>query len=243
MKKILAMTIFAATLMVGCNNDLESEGVSRTTYFPTFELEGESFYLIDEDQPFEEPGITVTEQGAPISFNTQYIGRYTGYTGTTIGTEADEYRVTYDAVNKDGFAASETRTVAKVNTGDFVSSISGAYLASSVRVSGEAYEDVLVLVTEVEPDVFEVSDALGGFYSDGRALGDDYLVHGLQITVNDIPSNDFSFTTDVERGDGTPLTVDDVEIDDETRTITLHTVTDAFASGDWEITLTQIQPE
>jgi hypothetical protein len=234
MKKILTMTIFAAFVLAGCNNDLD---------FPTFELSGESFYLIDEDEAFEEPGITVTEQGAPIPFNTQYIGRYTGYSGSTIGPDADEYRITYDAVNKDGFAASETRTVAKVNTGDFVTSIAGAYLASSVRVSGEAYEDVLVLVTEVAPGVFEVTDALGGFYSDGRALGDDYLVQGLQITVNDVPSNDFTFTGDVQRADGVGLTVDNVEIDAETKTITLHTVTDEFANGDWEITLTQIQPE
>lgn len=242
MKKILISLMLISALVTGCNNDLETEGLSRTTYFPEFVLEGEDFYVIPETETFNEPGIEVLEQGAPIQFTSRFTGRYTGYSGSTIGAAADEYTLSYRAVNRDGFAATTGRVIAKVNTGDFVTSIAGAYYATSVRVGGETYEDVLVLVREVEPGVFEVTDALGGFYSDGRALGDDYLVHGLEITVNDLSVGDFSYEEDVVRGDGTGLQVSELDIDPATKTITFRTTTDEFANGDWTITLTQIQP-
>ncbi len=243
MKKFLIYITVAASL-VACNNDLETEGISRTTYFPEFVVEGEDLYIVDDAASYSEPGITVLEQGEPIDFTTTYTGRYTGYTGTTIGTADDQYTVTYDAVNRDGFAASTSRTVVVTPTGDFSTSIAGAYLAESVRISGEAYEDVLVMVIETAPGVFTVTDALGGFYSDGRGLGDDYLVPGLEITVNDLSTNDFTYTTDVERiADGAAMEVSELSIDTANKTITFRTTTGAFGNGDWEITLTQIQPE
>jgi hypothetical protein len=228
--------------LVGCNNDLETEGISRTTYFPEFVMEGDDFYIIPEGEDFTDPGVTVLEQGEPIDFTTTFVGRYSGYTGSTIGEAPDQYFVTYNAVNRDGFAASASRTVVSVNTGDFVNSIEGVYRASTVRISGEAYEDLLVLITEVEPGVFEVTDALGGFYTDGRALGDDYLTVGLQIAVNDLSSDDFTYNSDVTRLDGTALQVSDMTIDPDTKTISFRTTTGEFANGDWTITLTQIQP-
>lgn len=243
MKKFL-MYITVAASLVACNNDLETEGVSRTTYFPEFVMEGSDFIIVDDAAAYSEPGIEVLEQGSPIDFTTTYTGRYSGYSGTTIGTDDDEYTVTYAAVNRDGFAAAATRTVVVTGTGDFETSIEGLYSAETVRISGEAYdENIFVMVTEVSPGVFAVTDALGGFYSDGRALGDDYLVLGLEIAVNDLATNDFTYTSDVERADGIAMEVSELSIDPETRTISFHTSAPSLASGDWDITLTQIQPE
>jgi hypothetical protein len=240
--KNLIIYLMLVAVLVGCNNDLETEGISRTTYFPEFVIEGEDFYVIPEGEDFVDPGVTVLEQGEPIDFTTTFVGRYTGYTGTTIGTDPDQYFVTYNAVNRDGFAASASRTVVSVNTGDFVNSIEGVYLASTTRVTGEAYEDLLILITEVEPGVFQVSDALGGFYTDGRALGDDYLTVGLEISVNDLSSDDYSYTPDVMRLDGIPMEVSEMSIDTENKTISFRTIAGELANGDWSITLTQIQP-
>jgi len=242
MKKFLIYMTVAAGL-VACNNDLETEGLSRTTYFPEFVMEGSDLIITDDAAGYSEPGIEVLEQGAPIDFTTTYTGRYTGFSGTTLGTDDDEYTVTYNAVNRDGFAASATRTVVITSTGDFETSIEGLYLAETTRISGEAYDNLLVMVTEVSPGVFMITDALGGFYSDGRALGDDYLVLGLEVTVNDLATNDFTYTADVERADGIAMEVSDLAIDPATKTISFHTAAPSLASGDWDITLTQIQPE
>lgn len=89
MKKLLIYTICVAATLMGCN-DLESEGLSRITYFPEFVIEGDDFYLIDEGVNFTEPGIAVLEQGTAIPFTATYNGRYTGYSGTTIGTDPDQ---------------------------------------------------------------------------------------------------------------------------------------------------------
>lgn len=242
MKKIYIIIALAAVITIGCNSNLETEGISRITYFPDFIVEGEDINVIDVDEAFTEPEVTVLEQGSEIPFTAVYTGRYTGYEGTTIGSELDEYTLTYEAVNRDGFEASRSITIARINTGNFVNSIEGAYLATSVRVNDEAYENLMVLVVEVAPNVFEVTDALGGFYSDGRALGDGYLVEGLEISINDLSAGDFSYEADVQRVDEIPMTVSEMEIDADTKTISFRLTTGEFADGDWNITLTQIQP-
>jgi hypothetical protein len=242
MKKLFLYITVVAFTAVGCNNDLATEGISRITYFPEFVMEGGDLYFIEEGEPFTDPGVIALEGGEEIPFTTTYIGRYSGYTGTTIGAAADEYRLTYSAVNKDGFTATENRNIFAVNTGDFVSSIEGTYTATSVRVSGEAYEDVFMMVREVSPNVFEISCSLGGFYSDGRALGDGYLVLGGRITLTDLPNGAFTYTPQVERADGIVLNMSEMEIDTDAKTISFRITTGEFANGDWTITLTQLQP-
>jgi hypothetical protein len=243
MKKITYLIIILAAAALGsCNSDLATEGISTVTFYPEFNLTGDPFYIIAEDEEWTDPGVEVTEGDTEIPYTATYTGRYTGYTGTVIGDDPDEYSLVYSAVNKDGFSGSDSRRLARVNTGDFVNSVAGAYSGTSVRAGGETYTDILILIVEVEPNVFEISCSLGGFYSDGRALGDAYLVLGGQISINDLSTGDFTYETDVLRADGTAMEVSEMEIDPATKTISFRTTTDEFANGDWQITLTQIQP-
>jgi hypothetical protein len=240
MKKLLILT-FAAAIGWGCNNDLESEGLSRTTYFPEFRLEGEDFYLIDEGEPFAEPGITVLEQGSQIAYTSTYTGRYTGYSGTTIGTEPDQYVLTYSAKNRDGFLASTSRTIVAVNTGDLVTSIEGAYISDPVRINGVSYEPSIVLIWEVAPNVYEISCSVGGFYADGRGDGDQSLAKGGTIKVNNLATNDFTFTTGHVDSFGSDIGITSMTVDPATKTITF-VANGNFANGTWNVTMTQIQP-
>jgi hypothetical protein len=241
MKKLLLYIIVAATVLVGCDSDLETEGISRTTYFPEFVLEGEDFYVIDEGEPFEDPGITVLEQGNEIPFTATYTGRYSGFSGSAIGTEPDQYTLTYNAVNKDGFAASESRTIASVNTGDLVTSIEGAYLADPVRINGVSYSPNLVLIWKIAPDVYEISCSVGGFYADGRGDGDLSLSRGGTITVNNLATNDFSFTPGYIENFDDEVGITSMTVDPATKTITFVAEGD-FDNGKWNVTMTQIQP-
>ena len=242
MKKITYLIIILAVVTGACNLDLATEGISTITYYPEFTLTGDQFYILDEDEVWTDPGVEVTEGESEIPYTATYTGRYTGFSGTTIGDDPDEYNLVYSAVNKDGFSGTESRRLARVNTGDFVSSVSGAYNGKSVRITGETYTDVLILIVEVEPNVFSISCSLGGFYTDGRALGDAYLVLGGTISINDLSTGDFTYETDVLRADGVAMEVSDMTIDPATKTIAFRTTTNEFASGDWQITLTQIQP-
>lgn len=241
MKQYFLYLMMGITL-IGCNTDLESEGLSRITYYPEFVLEGEDFIILEPNEPYAEPGIEVLEQGNPISFESESYGRYSEFSGiNTVGDEIDQYSVVYSAVNKDGFASSFTRTVVRTTTGDFLTGIEGVYLSKSARVTPEVYEDLIVMIFKNSENEYEISCALGGFYSDGRELGDDYLVPGCVITLTDLPNGEFTYTTEVERGDGLAFEVSDMVIDTENRKITFH-VSAALANGDWDITLVQVQP-
>jgi hypothetical protein len=241
MNKLLIYIMVAAAVLAGCNNDLETEGISRITYFPEFQLEGEDLYFLDEGEPFVDPGVTVLEQGAEIPFTSTYVGRYSGYSGSTIGSESDQYTLTYNAVNKDGFAASATRTIIAVNTGDLVTSIEGAYISNPVRINGVSYDPSVVLIWEVSPNVYEISCSVGGFYADGRGDGDISLSRGGTITVNNLATNDFTFTPGYIENFGLEVGITSMTVDPDTKTITFVAEGD-FANGKWNVTMTQIQP-
>ncbi len=242
MKKLFICTILAATTLVSCNSDLETEGLSRITYFPEFLLEGEDFYLIDEGAPFTEPGIKVLEQGSEIPFTSTYRGRYSGYSGSTIGTDPDQYNLTYDAVNKDGFAASASRTIIAVNTGDLLTSLEGAYSSNPVRINGVSYDPSVVMIWKTAPNVYEISCSVGGFYADGRGDGDASLSKGGTITVNNLATNDFTFTPGFIDNFGLEVGITSMTVDAATKTITFVSEGD-FANGKWNVTMTQLQQQ
>jgi hypothetical protein len=101
MKKIFIYISIVASL-IGCDNDLETEGLSRITYYPTFELTGGDLYFHTVGTAYTEPGIKVTEEGAPIDFSTD---------GTVDVTTPGFNIISYSAINKDGFQGTATRTV------------------------------------------------------------------------------------------------------------------------------------
>lgn len=241
MKKLFIYTTLVAVTLIGCNYDLESEGISRITYFPEFILEGGDFYVIDEGDSFVEPGISVLEQGSEIPFTSTFRGRYTGYSGSTIGTDADQYNLTYNAVNKDGFSASESRTIAAVNTGNLLTSIEGAYSANPVRINGVSYHPNLVLIWMTAPNVYEISCSVAGFYADGRGDGDGSLSRGGTITVNNLATNSFTFTPGFIDNFGSEVGITSMTVNAATKTITF-VAEGAFANGKWNVTMTQIQP-
>jgi hypothetical protein len=241
MKKLLMYITLAAAVFTSCNNDLETEGISRITYFPEFVMEGEDFYLIDEGVGFTDPGIKVLEQGEEIPFTVSYTGRYTGYSGTTIGTDPDEYSLNYSAVNQDGFAASQSRKIIVVHTGDLVTDISGAYISDPLRVNGVSYEPSIVMIWKIAPDVYEISCSVGGFYSDGRGDGDINRAKGGTITVNNLATNSFTFTPGHSDGFDSDITVTSLTVHPDTKTIDMTSFGD-FTNGSWTNTLIQIQP-
>lgn len=233
--------MLAAAGLQGCNSDLETEGLSTITYFPEFQLEGDNFYLIEEGADFVEPGITVLEQGAEIPFTAVYRGRYSGYSGTTIGTEPDQYFLTYNAVNKDGFAGTASRTIAAITTGDLTTSLEGAYWSNPVRITGLSYAPSLVLIWQTAPDKYEISCSVGGFYADGRGDGDVSLSRGGTITVNNLATNDFTFTPGFIDNFGLAVGITSMTVDAATKTITFVAQGD-FANGTWNVAMNQIQP-
>ncbi|HYG01341.1 MAG TPA: immunoglobulin-like domain-containing protein [Chryseosolibacter sp.] len=101
MKKILLYLVIA-TVFFGCNNDLETEGLSRITYYPTFEMVNGDVVTYHVGDVYSEPGITVTEGGEAIEFTTS---------GTVDTSAPGFYPITYSAINQDGYPGTATRLV------------------------------------------------------------------------------------------------------------------------------------
>lgn len=168
--------LFAILLILGaCERNLESEGISKVTYFPTIEIAGDLTVYIPTNSSYTDEGATATEQGEPIEVTSS---------STLDVTAPGAYTITYMATNSDGFVATAMRSVyvfdENVNTE--LPDLSGTYLASVDRNNGgEVYNGLSVTLTALEgvPGTYYISDWIAGFYAQGRDYGSAYDFTGL----------------------------------------------------------------
>ena len=246
MKKINFLLILASllgfSLFTGCDDDPSESNISRVTYFPTFEYEGGDVAIVGCNTSFDIPPATALENGQEIPTTTEVIGTFSGASEFDIAV-ADKYIINTSATNADGFPAYLTRTVWVVCTGDLVNSIEGLYTSTVVRngASGAQYTNMkYVMIRKVGNNVYEISDAIGGYYDIGRAYGDAYRAAGMTITANSIPGNDFSFGGPIGVGAfGGSLEMTSFSVDPATKTI--HFTSEWDAGFSFDVTLTQVQ--
>jgi hypothetical protein len=209
----IILFIFSLFIQYGCERELTSEGVSRVTTYAVVNLNGDYPMFLEVGEAYNEPGAS-TETGDPVTIS-----------GTVDPNTPGVYDVNYSATNVDGFVNTVTRTVYVSNTGDLVSSIEGLYTCTVERIDpAEIHEGIqFVRIWKTGDNTYELSDALGGFYANGRGYGSAYAGIGATITANDIPSNDFLFTDAYVPGWGDYATITDLTVDPETKTIVITT--------------------
>ena len=171
-KNILYTMLFAlvALVMASCG-DKKSEGLSRITYYPSIQLEGDSYLVWPKGTAFEEPGYTSEMNGEDVT-------SLVTVSGAVDTNKSGIYNLTYTTTkNEDGFDASASRTVVVL---DLESNIEGFYLnqASSDR-NGTAYgKDYEVLVIDNGDGTLTVDDLLGGWYCQRAGYGTRYAMSG-----------------------------------------------------------------
>lgn len=141
MKYILPILV-AFIAVTGCNKDdnfVDNDnyvGSSRVTYFAELTLNGDEYMSVVKGGTFTDPGAAATEKGQPITVT---------ISGTVNTNQTGLYTLTYSAVNKDGFAATKSRTVVVIS-GHEVSGvdISGKY----DYVGSSVYEATVTKVAE-----------------------------------------------------------------------------------------------
>jgi hypothetical protein len=211
-KNIIYSMLFAlvALVMTSCG-DKKSEGLSRITYYPSIELQGDSYVVWEKGTPFVEPGYVSLLNGEDVTDK------------VTIATNLDVnksgiYTVSYTTMkNEDGFDASASRTVVVLDPN---SPIEGFYLTqpNSYRVRegaqvayGKAFE---ILVIDNGDGTVSVDDLLGGWYCQRAGYGTRYALAGVlsigadgSVTCEDsyLPGwgdshSDFTGTFDAENG-------------------------------------------
>lgn len=245
MKKIILALILASITFISCDSS-DSDNVSKITNYPIIEVQGADPVFVPQGGTYTDPGAIATEGTNVIPTVSTFEGVYRG--GNTLNTNiTDEYKVTYTATNKDGFKGTANRKVIVYKTGDLITSIEGVYTCTIKRngVTPNAnYQNIKYIYIWKNADgTFEVSDAFGGWYQYGRALGIDYITPGGTINAIDIPSNNFTFPGNplTNNGFGGTANLTSLTVNPTTKTIIMTCPWAAPAAFNFEATLTQVQ--
>jgi hypothetical protein len=243
--KIAGITMFLLTLF-SCS--LEPEIGSTITNYPIMTLKGNATVFVPLGGTYNDPGITATESGAPITYTSTAVGTYRKSTTLDLN-KADKYTQTYKATNKDGFSNTITRTVIVYKTGDLVNSIEGVYVSTTKRNNaflpasqGSSVNMKYVYIWKNTDGTFGVSDALGGWYDLGRNIGPTSATQGGTIAGN-IPANSFTFPGNPLSNEyfGGVANITGVNVDPVTKTVTLKCNWLAPTNYDFVSTLKQEQ--
>ena len=168
---MLALVCFVLT---SCG-DKDSEGLSRFTYYPVLELQGDASMVVAKGTTFQDPGFTATLNGEDVS--SQVV------VNSNVNTaKSGVYQVVYSIKNSDGITANAKRQVVVLDPN---SAVEGFYLVqpNSYRLRqgaqvayGRAFE---VLVIDNGDGTYNVDDLLGGWYCQRAGYGTNYAMQAV----------------------------------------------------------------
>ncbi|CAM3522411.1 hypothetical protein [Zobellia roscoffensis] len=242
---LCTFSIIGLTL-ISCDPSVDSPGADDTsaiTLLPLISLEGGDIVLDCDATSYSDPGAVASAGGSPIELETKVSGKYFG--GTSVNDGPDSYSVSYSAFNEDGIPATGFRSVLYPEcNGDLVTSIAGMYTASVSRdgSSPDGYQDNgPFIIKDLGDDRYAISDAQGGWYEYGRAIGVAYATPGMVLKANDISANDFTSEGPVTTNTfGGSNTFTGLIVDPVAKTLTLTVDWDAGFSFETVFTQTEI---
>lgn len=180
-KKIfnIFMLVAATVALASCSDD-DSEGKTYIVDYPKLEIQGDVFYILPIGQPYYDDGCTATFQGED----------YTSHIVAEGIEDVDEnvpglYEITYTAVGPNGYAWSETRTVAVCDP-SIDTDLSGTWTTTSntyrdVAGNQAAYPKCTTTIKYLCPGIFEIKDYLAGFYSQFYGYGAAYPGYDFDV--------------------------------------------------------------
>ena len=244
MKKIIIALLITGSFFTACTTD-DTANVSKVTYFPIFTVLGANPYFVAAGTPYTDPGAIAKAGETVIPHTTAASGKYRG-TATLDTSKSDEYNVVYSATNSDGFVGTGSRKVIVWKNGDLVNSIEGLYTCTIARngsTPGASYINIkYIYIWKNANGTYQISDAFGGWYEYGRALGVGYITPGGIINAVDIPSNTFTFpATLTNTGFGGTAKITDLTVNAATKTLVLTCSWLAPTAYTFVATLKQVQ--
>lgn len=174
------LALLAIMSLASCDKD--SEGLTRITYYPTIELTGDTYIVMQKGSEYVESGYSSYMNGEDVTDK------------VTIDTDLDVnksgvYTVTYNTMkNDDGYGASASRTVVVLDLND---PVEGFYLTSAdsyrdyngtITQYGAQYE---LLVYGNGDGSYHFEDLLGGYYSLRAGYGSSYAMTGNVAVADD----------------------------------------------------------
>jgi hypothetical protein len=164
MKKYITIIIALALATVFVSCEKKSAGVTRITYYPTLELQGDNPVKVAKGGTFTDPGYKAEMNGEDVT--AQVTVDDSALDMSTPGI----YQVVYSIVNADGITAKSVRSVYVI---DAAGGIPNVYYARSRNAAGtlDFPGCPTVISATSTPNVYFVDDLLGGFYYFGRYPG------------------------------------------------------------------------
>lgn len=150
-KIFLIIAIFGQIVFTGCSDQLDSEGISKITYYPTITLKGERWNRITQGGTWTDLGVTAMEGETEL---TPVIG------GDVVDVNTPGvYVITYTATNKDGFSLTEYRYIGVISP-----NVEGIDLTGSYKRNAGA--GGTSTVTKVGENIY-TTDNIGGVAEPG----------------------------------------------------------------------------
>lgn len=182
--KILYLMVFVLAIVgfSGCEDET-TEGYTGITYYPSLEVLGDPSVIVAIGSTYEDAGYYAELQGEDVS--DQVI--VTSDVDTSAG---GVYSVEYEIENADGFVVTGSRTVYVADPTPSIISTGIHKTAEGTKrfwFSSEAvvnFSGFDVLLLQVEPGVFYISDFMGGYYDQRVGYGSNYAMTGY-FQLND----------------------------------------------------------
>lgn len=125
MKKIIITILFACGLLSSCESDTTSN-VSKVTNYPVITINGENLMILNQGDAYTEEGAIAFEGETEIDVDTK------GSVNTLV---PNVYKISYSAINIDGFAASKTRTVIVLSTAPSTINLEGTFTRNGTNLN------------------------------------------------------------------------------------------------------------
>jgi len=157
MKKYIFIILAATFALMAVSCEKESAGVTRITYYPTIELQGDNPVKIAKGSAYSDPGYIAIMDGEDVS--DQVTVDASSIDTSTPGI----YQAVYSIVNADGISATSVREVFVV---DPAGGIANVYYGRSRNASGTRdYSGCPTVISATSaPNVYLVDDLMAGFY-------------------------------------------------------------------------------
>ena len=157
----MTMLALAGATLTSCSNDKDTEGKSRITTYAVLEMNGSAYETVQVGSTYNDPGCVAT-------LGTEDVSSQIVTSGSVNTSKLGYYKLNYQVVNSDGFAASASRTVAVVDKNSFAST----YFAES-KYGSRHYYNAPIAINDNGDGTYEIDDLAGGFYCYGRYPGYD----------------------------------------------------------------------
>ncbi len=176
---ILGVLLFSVFVFTGCE-ELDTGGVSETY---SLDLKEGTNLIVQLGDEYSDPGYAATYSGKDISGDIVVAGDEVD--PNTVGL----YKVKYVYTLENGETISRTREVIVCDKSVKVE-ISGKYVTIDpthrIREGVETkYKGQTIYIKKIAPGFFEISDYLGGFYSQHYGYGNAYTTGGYVQVKSD----------------------------------------------------------